>query len=96
MASVRNANSFYVDSTDSLEVLGLSVYTITLTSTSGAGVITLQDNTDTPTTKLTLKVPNGETLLFDFNLMPLLFPNGIVVSVLTNAVATIVFKEGNR
>ena len=96
MANVRSANSYYVDSTGTLAVLGLSVYSILLTSNGGAGTLVLQDNATVPVTKLTLKVLNTESTLIDFNLMPITFPNGIKVSTLTTALATIVFKEANR
>lgn len=96
MANVRNGNSYYVDSTGTLDIGALAVASILLTSNGGAGTITLQDNTAPATNKMTIKVPNNESVLIDFNLKPVSFAKGIVVSALTTALATIVFQENNK
>lgn len=96
MANARNGNSYYVDATGTLAVGALAIASIILTSNGAAGTITLQDNTSPVTNKMTLKVLNGETLFIDFNMKPVTFSQGLVVSTLTTAIATIVFQENNR
>lgn len=102
MANVRSANTFYIDTqrtsdSDDLLVKGLAVSTIVVTATAANGRLVLKDPVATPITKLDLQVPtSGESVLFDFNLVPVLFPNGLSATTLTNAVATVVFTENNR
>lgn len=102
MANVRNSNSFYIDTqsavdADNLAVKGLAVAYVALTATAANGRLVLQDLTATPTTKIDLRVEvSGHTEVFSFEMFPILFPNGIKPSVLSNAVATLVFKENNR
>lgn len=96
MANIRSGNTYYVDSTDTLEIGALAVSSIILTSDGGDGQLILQDPAVSPATKINLKVLDGESLFIEFEKDSLFFPNGIQVSTLSNAVATIVFKENNR
>jgi hypothetical protein len=102
VANVRNANTFYIDTqsavdADNLIIKGLAVHYVSVTATAANGRLVLQDLTVTPATKVDLRVAtSGDTEVFSFEMNPLLFPNGIKPSTLSNAVATVVYKEGNR
>lgn len=102
MANVRSANSFYIDTqssgaSDNLEVKGVAIFYIAITATSANGRLVLQDTATVPVNKVDLRVPtSGNTEIFEFDMNPILFPNGIKPSTLTNAIATVIFKENNR
>ena len=102
MANIRSGNSFYIDTqrasaSDDLLIKGIAVSTIVVTATAANGRLVLKDPATTPANKLDLRVAtSGDSVLFDFNLIPVLFPNGLSATTLTNAVATVVFMENNR
>lgn len=94
MANTRSGNIWYVDTahssgTDDLAV-GCAVTAVVLTATSANAIIVLQDRV-TSDKKLDLRVAtSGSTVVFPFADFPVSFPNGIKVSTLTNAVATLI------
>lgn len=94
MANTRSGNIWYVDtahstSADDLTV-GCAVTAVVVTATSANAIIELQDR-ETGAKKLNLRVAtSGSTQVFDFADFPVAFPNGIKVSTLTNAVATLI------
>lgn len=93
MANVRNANTYYIDTTTAIEVPGLKVAYVIVTATAASAILNLQDVTTTAN-KANLRVAtSGATEVFDFSECPLFFPNGIIPSVVTNCVATCVLTE---
>jgi hypothetical protein len=98
MANVRSANTFYIDTqystgSDELAIKNIRVLQITITATSANAVLLLADST-TGTKKLDLRVAtSGASQIFDFSDSPVVFPNGIKPTTLTNAVATVVIEE---
>jgi hypothetical protein len=93
LANASNGNTLYVDSTgDILTRKNVLVTYITVTPTGAASVI-IQDVT-TAATKLRLDVATGtNSVVFDYSYNPILFPNGIRVSTLTNALVTFTFRN---
>lgn len=99
MANVLNGNSFYVDTAftnaadDLVRKQALVVYVV-VTATAANGRIVLSDVGNNPDLKLDLRVPSANsTQPFVFVDNPVIFPNGIRISTLTNAVATIVLRN---
>jgi len=95
MANLLNGNTFYIDSTSpDLERKQALVVYIALTATASNAIMVLSDVGAAPQKKLELRVAGaGTTQLFRFTDSPVLFPNGISVTTLTNAVATLVIKN---
>ena len=96
MANTLNGNTFYIDTQgstsdhDLVRKQALVVY-VTVTATAANGRIVLSDVGAAPIIKMDLRVPvSGATEIFRFAEKPITFPNGIRVSTLTNAVATVV------
>ena len=102
MANIRNGNTFYIDtqssgSSDNLEVPGLIVLGVIVTSTSSNPRLILQDTATTPANKIDIKPPTGaETYHLDLSDSPVTFPNGIKPSTVVNVTATVILKERNR
>lgn len=96
MANVQSGNVWYVDSTGSLTVNGsVRVIQIVLSPSShgsGSPLITLQDQSQSNNTKITVATPNTTTAVVPF-LKPLEFFGGIKVSTLNGAVATIIIEQ---
>lgn len=94
MANVRNGNTFYIDSTSPvINSVNIRVKAILLTATAASGRVVLQDVT-TNNIKADLRVAtSGESRLFEFDKNPIVFPNGINPSTVTNAVATLIVEE---
>jgi len=94
MANVRNANTIYIDTASSaISVPGLKISYVVLTPTSANAVLVLQDSA-TSANKVDLRAAtSGVSVVFDFSETPLVFPNGIVASTLTNCTATCVITE---
>lgn len=92
MANVRSGNTHFVDSTGSLsQEKNLRIGQVILTATSANAVIVLSDHAGT-TKKLELRVAaSGESRSFELP-VPMIFPNGINVTTLTNCVATLVYN----
>jgi len=99
MANVLNNNTFYIDtafssSSDDLVRKNALVAYILVTATAANGRIVLSDVASSPDLKLDLRVAtSGASQEFIFVDNPVVFPNGIRVSVLTNAIATIVLRN---
>jgi hypothetical protein len=92
MANVQNSNSFYVDSTGLLsDKPNIRVSGIIFTPNAANDAITLIDGTG-GSTKLKIQGATAKnTVLIDFHMAPIVFPNGIFVSAITaSAVATII------
>jgi hypothetical protein len=94
MANVRSGNTFFIDGTSaSLDVKGIRVSHIEVTSTNTGAVLVLSDVT-TASTKIKLAIAADKTVLFlDFSDNPMVFPNGINPSTVTNCVATLMLQE---
>jgi hypothetical protein len=93
MANASAGNSSYVDTTG---VIGASsnekVAYVVVSTTAANGVLTLQDNAASPVNKVTLKLAaDGSSQLFDFSKNPIVFPNGVKASTVTDCVATVVY-----
>lgn len=99
MANISNGNTFYVDTAFSLESDDLArtntlVTYVIVTATAANGKIVLGDAVTNSTIKMDLRVPtSGSSVMFRFDVSPVIFPKGIRVVQLANAVATIVFKN---
>lgn len=99
MANTFNGNTFYVDSAhsssaDDLLRKGVLVAYVNVTATAANGRIVLGDVGNDPQKKLDLRVAvSGDSQLFRFDANPVLFPNGIQVITLANAIATIVLRN---
>ena len=100
MANTLNGNTFYVDSAFSTSADDLArsqalVAYVTVTSTSANGRIVLGDvGANSSQLKLDLRVEvSGHSEIFRFAENPILFPNGIRVISLTNAIATVIIKN---
>lgn len=98
MANVRNANTFHIDTqystgTDELAVKNIKVTDVIVTATAAGGRVVLADSV-TGAVKLDLRVvTDEESKHFRFHESPILFPNGIKPTVLTNALVTCVIQE---
>lgn len=100
MANNLNGNSFYVDSAystsadDLVRSQALVAYVL-VTATAANGRIVLGDvGANSSQIKLDLRVEtSGHSEPFRFAENPILFPNGIRVISITNAVATIIIKN---
>ncbi len=105
MANTRSGNIWLVDTvhaTSADDLIGSVVVLGMLVTSSGAsGRITLQD-ASTLVTKLDIRIAaensnaSGDSKLYDFSSFPLSFTNGIKVSALTSAVATIFIRESGK
>lgn len=99
MANVLNGNSFYVDtaystSADDLVRASVLVSYVIVTTTAANGVVLAGDVAGTSPSKLSLKLAaNTSSQIFDFSRRPILFPNGIRVTTLTNCVVTFVLSN---
>ncbi len=99
MANVLNNNTFYIDtafasSADDLVRKNALVAYIIVTATAASGRIVLSDVGASPDLKLDLRVAtSGATQEFSFVDNPVVFPNGIRVSTLSNAIATVVLRN---
>jgi hypothetical protein len=97
VANTRSANTWYVDTqysaaADDLDVKNLVVTLVVVSATAATGRIVLSDIT-TSAVKLDLLVAtSGATQVFDFSDSPIIFSNGIRVTTLSNAVATVIGK----
>lgn len=89
-----NGSTFYIDTahaTDDDDYLKKNalVAWVSVTTTAANGRIVLGDSGSNNPTKIDLRVPDANrTVLFHFRKSPMLFPNGIKVLTLANAVAT--------
>lgn len=94
MANVRSSNTFLIDgTTPTLAISNIKVSYIVLTATGANAILILSDVT-TANKKIELRVAtSGTTEYFDFSENPLVFPNGVNPSTVTNAVATLVIME---
>ena len=96
MANVRNGNTYYVDSTGNLDIKNIKVVCIYLTATAASGRIVLSDST-TGALKADVRVPTAnDTKVFDCEHANMVFPNGITITTLTNAVVTLFLEESQR
>lgn len=99
MANVLNGNTFFIDTAhssavDDLDRKQVLVTGIVVTATGANGRIVLGDKASNSPPKLDLRVADsGTTQSFIFRDSIVLFPNGIQVITLTNAVATVIIKS---
>lgn len=98
MANVRSGNTFYIDtahstSADDLLVKNIRAMYVVVTATSANAAVVLAD-ASTSDKKCDLRIAtSGNSQLFRFDNAPIVFANGIKVTTLTNAIATIVVDE---
>lgn len=95
MANVRNSNTYYIDTANQnpLVASNIKVMHISITPTAANGQVVLQDYT-TGITKIDLRSDTANrTLFFSFKENPIVFPNGILASTVTNAVCTCTLVE---
>lgn len=96
VANVRNGNTYYVDSTGSLDIKNIKISSIYLTSTGASARIVLSDSS-TGATKIDLRIAaSGESKLFESENASIVFPNGITITTLSNAVATLLLEESQK
>lgn len=98
MANVRNGNTFYVDTTGTLDIgsaRNMKIACIWMTSSTTGGGIVLTDTT-TGALKADLKVSLiNDTKIIDCFDAKMVFPTGITVTV-TNATATLFLEESQK
>lgn len=94
MANVRSANTYHVDGTAStLDIKGIKVTHILVAVSTANAVLVLSDVT-TGNKKLEIRLATDEsTEFYDFSDNPIVFPNGINPSTVTNCVATLMLDE---
>lgn len=96
MANLRNSNSYYIDGTlSTLAVKNIKLTHLMVTSTSSTSELIIKDIT-TGATKLHIRLAGTDDLttrFFDFSANPIVFPNGINPSTVTNCVATCLIQE---
>jgi hypothetical protein len=95
----RNGNTIYVTGAGTVDATvtpGIKVHYMAATAIGGAEVFTLADVTTT-TTKVIARVATNSTTQFDFNHTPMLFPNGIRIT-LTQADShvTLIVEESRK
>lgn len=96
MANVRNGNTYYIDtqysSSEELAVKGLRVTDIIVTTTGTTASVILQDSSTANIKFRADEATSGVTTHFPLK-SPIVFPNGIRPSTLTNCVVTVVFER---
>jgi hypothetical protein len=97
MANVQIGNSWYIDTAYASAADDLarrvSVYYIVVTATAAGAILVLSDPSSS-SVKVELRVPtSGSSQVFRFDQLPLVFPNGVRVTTLTNAKATLIGEE---
>ena len=96
MANIRNANTFFVDSTGTLTGANFRVEGIIYTSTDATNSVIIKD-ISTGAVKFTISAPSaGETVQLRLGDSPVTFPNGVDIDTLTNATLTIIGRESTR
>ena len=98
MANIKNGNTWYIDATTSStsdDLVGnVQITGVILSATAANGRIVLSDSSNAAHTKLDLRVAtSGASQQFFFDVAPVSFPNGVRVSTLSNAVATLIYKS---
>lgn len=98
MANAINGNTIYVDTTGSIGLSspqGVVLSHVIVTATAASAQIVIRDDATSPVNKLDLRVPtSGDSKQYDFSDRPIVFPEGIEIGTVTNAVATLVFSRG--
>jgi hypothetical protein len=101
MAAVasRNGNTIYITGAGTVDATvtpGIKVHYIAATAIGGAEVFTLADVTTT-TTKMVIRVATNTTTQFELGDMPMLFPNGIRVTLTdANSHVTLIVEESRK
>lgn len=92
MANVRTGSSIYIDSTGAIsDTANFKAKIIIVTATSASASVILHDSQSSTVPMVRLDVASaGSQQPFDLTDAPLVFPNGITVNTLTNAVVTII------
>ncbi len=100
MANILNGNTFYVDSAfttsadDLIRSQALVAYVVVTATASGGSLVLGDVGANNTQIKLNFKVDvANHSEIFRFAENPVLFPNGIRVLGLTNAIATIIIKN---
>lgn len=95
MANVSSGNSLYIDSVGAANSQKNTIVKfITVTATGGNGTVSFENNNgDERALKITLAVPHHNTLTVALDTSPLVFPDGVYVSAITNCVATLILTK---
>lgn len=102
MANVNSGNTWYIDSVGSLVSTGISsnpstkLYCLILTPTAANGRIVLSDPVNGYVKMDFRAAVSGESNVLDLTMYPATFPNGVEVTTLTNAVATLIVAAGGK
>ena len=98
MANTKSGNTWYIDSTGTLEHTGVLVvdYIVLSPSTHGSGnpALVLKDRTNAGLLKIKVCTSNTQSTVLDFTKTPIQFFDGINASTVTDAVATIIYRGG--
>jgi len=103
MANVRNSNTYFIDTASSggppattniLDVKNIKVIGINIRATAANAVFVISDNASTQVIKWSAALAVDDTSQYDdLSDTPIIFPNGIAVTTLTNVVATLIVRE---
>jgi len=92
VANISNANTVYIDATgDIAETANARLMYVILTATGASGRIVLENQGGDTKADLRI-VTSGDSITFDFTKAPIVFPTGINIDTLSNAVATLVIR----
>ena len=101
MANVRNSNTFYIDTAaanvtaataGNLALRNVKVLYIMIAPTGSTADFVVKDVT-TGALKFSVDLATQETKVLDFSRRPIVFPNGISPSTVTNCRVTMVIEE---
>lgn len=96
MANVRSGNNHYVDTAGVLtSEKNVRVSNIIITATAANAVVAFQDASGTYDVLNLRVVTSGATQQFTFLDTPLLFPIGVKVSTLTNAIVMVIYTKAS-
>lgn len=91
MANIRNANTYYIDGTASnLALKSVKVTHVIISASSATAILVLKDVTSGNIKFDGRVATSGESRTFDLSDNPIVFPNGIDPTTVTNCVATLV------
>jgi hypothetical protein len=97
MANTESGNTWYIDSTGSIDRKPARILYIILSPTSGATQprLVLTTDQDAPQTVLDLWTTTTESKFFDFSLVPIQ-AESIKAGTVTDCVATVILRPGDQ
>lgn len=91
MANVKHGNTIYIDATGDVTSNKTHVYQVLVSATAANAQVVL-GNIGASEKQLDLRVAtDGDTKSFEF-VVPVMFPDGVEVITLTNAIVTLVYN----